>query len=174
MGKGSHSMTVACRCGQVRFTIASTPIMRVACYCTSCRTAGREFERQLGSQPVVADDGGTDYVLYRKDRVSLVAAPDRLSEHRLKPDSPTRRTIATCCNTPMLLEFTKGHWLSFYLARLPEPVPALEMRVMTADRPADVTLPGDAPNYPNHPGRFMWKLLASWAAMGFRRPRVSW
>ena len=77
-------------------------------------------------------------VLFRKDRVVQTAGADRLSEHRLKPDSPTRRMIATCCNTPMLLEFTKGHWLTFYRGGLPEEIPPLEMRVMTEDEPAAV------------------------------------
>ncbi|HEY4066635.1 MAG TPA: DUF6151 family protein [Burkholderiaceae bacterium] len=174
MANSSHPMTATCRCGQAGFAISGAPIMHVACYCTSCRTAGQAFERTLGAPPVVAGDGGTDYVLCRKDRVSLTSGAGRLSEHRLTPESPTRRMIATCCNTPMLLEFTKGHWVTFYRSRLPEHIPALEMRVMTADKPADVTLPDDVPNHAARPGTFMWKLLSSWAAMGFRRPRVSW
>jgi hypothetical protein len=174
MAKSSNPMTASCRCGQVGFAIRGAPIMHVACYCTSCRTAGREFEQTLGSLPVVADDGGTDLVLYRKDRVFQTAGADRLSEHRLKPDSSTRRMVATCCNTPMLLEFTKGHWLTFYRGCLPAEIPALEMRVMTEDKPAAVTLHNDLPNYATHSGRFMWKLLSSWAAMGFRRPQVTW
>jgi hypothetical protein len=38
----------------------------------------------------------------------------RVEEHRLKPDSPTRRVVATCCNSAMFLDVTKGHWLSMY------------------------------------------------------------
>jgi len=174
MNKNSDPISACCRCGQVRFTITGAPIMHVACYCTSCRTAGREFERVLGSPPIVADDGGTDSVLYRKDRVVEAAGADRLSEHRLKPDSPTRRMIATCCNTPLLLDFTKGHWLTFYRDCLPAQIPELEMRVMTKDRQADVTLPDDLPTYSTRPGKFVWKLLSSWAAMGFRRRQVTW
>ena len=29
-----------------------------------------------------------------------------LEEHRLKPESPTRRVIAKCCNSAMFLDFT--------------------------------------------------------------------
>lgn len=174
MAKSSQPMTASCRCGQVRFTITGAPIMHVACYCASCRTAGRGFEQTVGLPPVVAEDGGTDLVLYRKDRVAAATGAGGLSEHRLKPESPTRRMVATCCDTPMLLEFTKGHWLSLYRGRLPDEIPALEMRVMTQDKPAGVTLSSDLPNYPAYPGRFMWKLLSAWAAMGFRRPRVAW
>ena len=74
----------------------------------------------------------------------------------------------------MLLEFTKGHWLTFYRGCLPEEIPALEMRVMTEDKPAAVTLHNDLPNHATRSSKFMWKLLSSWAAMGFRRPQVTW
>jgi len=168
-----NPLLAACRCGQVAFAVSGRPIVHTACYCTSCRTAGRAFEQAPGATPVVADDGGTDLVLYRKDRVALVKGGDRLSEHRLTPGSPTRRMLANCCNTPMFLEFTKGHWLSFYRGRFPGNMPPLEMRVMTADRPAGAPLPGDVPNYATHSGKFMWRLVAAWAAMGFRRPKVT-
>jgi hypothetical protein len=48
------------------------------------------------------------------------------------------------------------------------------MRVMTSDRPAGVTLPDGIPNYPGRSPAFMIRLLLSWAAMGFRRPKVVW
>jgi len=174
MAKRSDPFVASCRCGQVRFALQGLPILHVACHCNSCRIAGRGFEAALRSPPVVAGDGGTEFVLYRKDRVSPIAGADRLSAHRLKADSPTRRMVADCCNTPLLLEFTKGHWLSFYRGRLPDGIPALEMRVMTKDQPAGLALPDDVPCHPGHPGRFMWRLLSSWAAMGFRRPPVAW
>jgi len=56
--------------------------------------------RAIGFRAIRAQsDGGTDYVLYRKDRVQCVTGQEYLEEHRLKPDSPTRRVIATCCNS---------------------------------------------------------------------------
>jgi hypothetical protein len=73
----------------------------------------------------------------------------------------------------MFADFTKGHWLSIYRARLADDVPSLEMRVMTASRPQGVTPSDDAPSYAGVSGKFMWKLLTAWAAMGFRRPKVS-
>lgn len=129
---------------------------------------------QLADAPAVLDaDGGTDCVLYRKDRVRCVQGGERLEEHRLKADSPTRRMVATCCNSPMFLDFTKGHWLTLYRARIPQAVPPLEMRIMTADRREGVVLPDDAPNALAHSGKLMGKLLAAWAAMGFRAPKVA-
>jgi hypothetical protein len=174
MARTSVLTTASCRCGQVAFNLGGPPIVRVACYCTSCRTAGHAFVREFGPPPVVADDGGTDMVLYRKDRVAQISGGNCFKEHRLTPGSPTRRMVATCCGTPMVMDFTKGHWLSFYRARLSGDIPALDMRVMTQDKPAAVKLPDDVPLYTTRSARFMWKLLAAWAAMGFRRPQVPW
>ena len=125
-----------------------------------------------GVDSVLAEDGGTDYVLYRKDRVRCIHGGDLLQEQRLKPNSPTRRMHARCCGAPMFADFTKGHWLSVYRGRLPDDMPPATMRLMTAERPAGATLPDDMANYPGRSGKFMLKLLRAWVAMGFRRPAV--
>jgi len=57
---------------------------------------------------------------------------------------------------------------------MPEGVPPLEMGVMAKDRAAGPARPGDLPTFSTHPARFMIKLLAAWAAMGFRRPKMAW
>jgi hypothetical protein len=69
-----------------------------------------------------------------------------LEEHRLKPDSPTRRVIAKCCNSAMFLDFTRGHWLSMFRNRFSTGAPPLEMRVMTKERRVGVELADDLPN----------------------------
>ncbi|RDJ20417.1 hypothetical protein DWF00_13940 [Bosea caraganae] len=165
-------MTVSCRCGTVVFEAIGTPILSVACHCESCQEAGRRIEQLADAPPVLDADGGTAFVLYRKDRIRCVGGGERLEAHRLKPESKTRRMVATCCNSAMFLEFTKGHWLSVYRDRLPEGAPPLQMRVMTADRRKGVELPDDIPNYATHSGKFMWRLLSAWVAMGFRVPKV--
>jgi hypothetical protein len=151
--------------------VAGVPIVRVACYCASCQEAGRQIEQMPGAPTMLDADGGTDFVLYRKDRVRCVRGGEWMEARRLKPESPTRRMVATCCNSAMFLDFTKGHWLTLYRDRLPA-LPPLEMRVMTADRREGVVLPEDVPNYATHSGKFMWKLLAAWVPMGFRTPKV--
>src|SRR5258708_40149129 len=95
-----------CRCGKVRLEAVGRPILTASCYCASCREAGSRFEQLASAPPVLNPDGGTDYVLYRKDRVQCVTGHEYLEEHRLKPDSPTRRVIATCCNSRLFLDFT--------------------------------------------------------------------
>jgi len=164
--------TASCRCGAVVLEAAGAPIVHTAGYCASCQEAGRRIEQLPDAAPVLDADGGTDYVLYRKDRIRCMQGGERLKAYQLKSDAPTRRMVATCCNSAMFLDFTKGHWLTVYRARLQGPVPPLEMRVMTADRPEGVVLPDDVPNYAAHTGKFMVKLLGAWAAMGFRRPKV--
>jgi hypothetical protein len=102
-----------------------------------------------------------------------VMGQEHLEEHRLKPDSPTRRVIATCCNSGMFLDFTKGHWLAMYRNRFPAGAPPLEMRVMTQHRRDGVELADDLPNYDSHSGKFMLGLIAAWIAMGLRRPEIT-
>lgn len=166
--------TAACRCGQVAIEVSGAPIFSAICYCESCRTAGYALERAPGAPKIVDADGGASYCLFRKDRVAIIRGADLLQEHRLKQESPTRRVVATCCNSPVFLEFTNGHWLTLYRDRLPADAPSPDMRVMVRDRTTAVPLPDDIPTYATHPASFMIKLLTSWAAMGFRRPKLDW
>jgi hypothetical protein len=170
--KQPESLTMTCRCGAVAFEATGEPIVTAACYCASCREAGGRIEQLPDAAPVLEPDGSTNFVLQRKDRIRCTKGGERLEDHRLTPDAPTRRVVATCCNSAMFLEFTKGHWLSLYRNRMGEGAPPLEMRVMTRDRREGVQLPGDVPSYATHSGKFMWRLLSAWAAMGFRVPAV--
>jgi hypothetical protein len=162
-----------CQCGAVKLEALGPPILTAACFCKSCQEAGRQFEQLPSAPPLLDPDSGTSSILYRKDRVQCLAGREHLTEYRLKSDSPTRRVVATCCNSAMFLDFTKGHWLSLYRNRFSAGAPPLEMRVMTNERRAGVELANDLPNYSSHSGRFMLKLIAAWIAMGFRRPEIT-
>jgi len=164
----------SCACGKVTLEAIGAPILSAACYCESCRLAGRAFEQAPGAPAVLDADGGTDYCLYRKDRVKILQGGAFLQEHRLTRASPTRRVVAKCCGAPMFLDFTKGHWLTLYRDRLPADAPLPEMAVMAKDRPPGAPLSDTIPTYPAHPPKFMIRLLIAWAAMGFRRPAVTW
>jgi hypothetical protein len=171
--KHEHLLST-CQCGKVKFEAVGAPILTGACYCASCQEAGRRFEQLASAPPVLDPDGGTGVVLYRKDRVQCVMGLEYLEEHRLKPESPTRRVVATCCNSAIFLDFSKGHWLSMYRNRFPTGAPPLEMRVMTKDRRVGVELADDVPNYSGFSGKFMLKLLAARIAMGLRRTDINW
>ena len=174
MARERRADAAVCRCGKTAIALTGKPIQSVICYCESCRTAALGFERDLNAPPTVGADGGVDYCLYRKDRVRIAQGAGNLREYRLKPDSPTRRVVASCCNSPMFVDFTAGHWLTVFRARLPAPAPEPEMRIMTKDRLEGVALSKDIPAYPTQPPGMILKLVSAWAAMGFRRPKIVW
>jgi hypothetical protein len=176
MSDPQHSHRLAqCQCSEVAFDLEGQPIMTVACYCSSCQEAAEQIQELTGAPPILDQDGGTHFVMYRKDRIDCRLGRDRLREHRLTPASKTRRVVAACCNTAIFLEVSNGHWLSVYKDRLdPTDRPPLEMRTMTEAKRPDVTFTDDIPSPPKHTARFMWKLLTAWIAMGFKTPRIDY
>lgn len=170
MSTSSKTSTIACRCGEVSLDTTGEPILTVTCHCESCRKAAAVFAALPGRPHVLNAEGGTDFAMFRKDRITCLRGEALLRSYRLTPEASTRRVLARCCDTPMFLEFAKGHWLSLYRDRFGAEAPPLEMRVMTRDRPTGADLSDDLPSYKTHSFRFMWRLFAAWAAMGFRVP----
>jgi hypothetical protein len=167
----SKPTDIACACGRVHLQVHGKPITSVECCCTSCRTAGGMLETLDGAPKIVGPHGTTRFVLYRKDRVTIVSGMDLLAEHRLSPGAGTRRVMATCCKTPVFLDLKGGHWFSLYGNLWPaNTLPALEMRTMTSDLPDAGSLPNDVRNLKHQSLRFFAKLLGAWIAMGFRSP----
>ena len=168
------TIQLKCACGTVHIDIEGDPILAAECCCNSCREANGRLQKLPGAPAVLGPHGQTPYIMYRKDRVRFAAGAEQLRELRLKPDSPTRRVVAACCNTPVFLEFQNGHWLSLYAGLWPaEARPAPQLRTMTSDLPDAGILPADLPNARTQSFGFMWKLLASWVAMGFKTPKVA-
>tara|TARA_R100000789_G_scaffold7097_3_gene11434 strand:+ start:5209 stop:5691 length:483 start_codon:yes stop_codon:yes gene_type:complete len=149
--------SVRCLCGKVELEAVGIPILTTVCHCDGCREAADELEELPGAEPVKMADGGVPYVVYRKDRVICLKGAEHLREHRLKPDSPTRRVVATCCNSFLMLDFTHGHWITLVRQRV-EATQAVEA----------------AP----HPARtspmFFVRLFASWLPMGFKTPKIDY
>lgn len=133
-----------------------------------CSCAGVELELR-GAPPVLEPDGGTAYVLYRKDRMQCSKGAELLRDYRLNENSPTRRVVAACCNSAMFVDFQKGHWFSVYRARLRGEVPALQMRIQTRFAPRGADVPHDAPGYARYPLKFIFRLLGARVAMLLRR-----
>jgi hypothetical protein len=162
---------IGCRCGRVRLELSGAPILSAECCCSSCRKAGARLEQLPGAPAILGSHGTTRFVLYRKDRVTVLAGLDALREFRLSPEAGTRRVVASCCNTPVFLDFKGGHWFSLYAGLWQQDtLPPLEMRTMTADLPDPSVLPDDVPNRKHQSLGFFAKLLGAWAAMGFRSP----
>lgn len=160
-----QNKTAHCTCGSVELETTGTPILGATCYCDDCQEAGRRIE-QLPNAPRVLDpNGGTDFLLYRKDRLKYTKGSGLLLDHRLREGSATRRVVATCCNSFMFLDFEKGHWFSVCRARFAGDVPPLQMRVQTKSRPQTASRPGEIPSYAGYPPKFFLKLVAARIAM---------
>lgn len=165
----------ACQCDRVALEVSGQPILSSICHCESCQIAGRRLAALAAAPPILGPNLGTPFMLFRKDRVRCQKGEALLAEYRLKPLSPTRRVVATCCNSPMFLEFTKGHWLSLYMDRFePSERSPPDLRTMTRDLAAPIENDQGVPAFATHSASFMWKLLVAWAAMGFRAPKIDY
>jgi hypothetical protein len=164
------STTLACPCGRFHLEVIGEPLIAAECHCRSCRTAAV----QMNTVPEMANaQGGTPYVLYRKDRVRFPDGTGLLLGHRLLPDAPTRRVVTTCCNAPIFVEFNGGHWLSLYASLWPAGErPPMEIRTQTANVPQGTELDDSLPSGKWTTAGFYARLLAAWMAMGFRSPKV--
>lgn len=169
----SQMMRLACRCRKVHLEVERAPIITAECHCNSCRAAANRLRKLPGAEPILEDNEGTRFVMYRKDRVHFVEGADLLKEFRLSPEAGTRRVVAGSCNTPVFLEFKGGHWLSLYEKLWPEgTAPRLEIRTMTGDRGNSPALDGHVPSGAWQTTRFYARLLGAWIAMGFKVPTI--
>lgn len=170
-----RAQEISCRCGATRFVCEGAPVIVTECYCDSCRKAAAMLEALPGAPKVLEPSSGTWFVLHRKDRIRPLTSTEHLRQHRLTPDSSTRRIVATCCNAPMFLDFAQGHWFSVYARRFPpDSVPAIEERTMLRDMPEGFCPPLDARNARQWSAGFMARLFWAWARMGFRTPKPDW
>jgi hypothetical protein len=168
-------MTATCACGAVELTAFGGPIVSSVCYCADCQEGARRIEAlpKVGpvSAPAVTDpDGGTAYLLYRRDRIECSKGNELLRRYKLKETSPTNRAVATCCNAAMFVDFDRGpFWVSAYTPRFQGDVPPPQVRVCTKSKPEGVVLPHDVPSYRSYPPGLMFKLLAARVAMALGR-----
>lgn len=161
-----------CSCGQVCLEVEHPPIVSTECHCNSCRAAGARLQALPEAPAFMESNGGTRFLLYRKDRVRFRRGSDLLREFRLTPGARTRRAVASCCNTPVFLEFQNGHWLSLYGCLWGSETPAPQLRTMTADLRDGAMLADDIPNAKRQSLSFFAKLMGAWIAMGFRSPKI--
>ena len=161
--------TARCSCGNVELTVFGAPILSAVCYCEDCQEGARQIEALPNAHPVKEPDGGTEYVLYRKDRVECSKGSNLLKDYKISEETVTKRVVATCCYSAMYLNFEKGHWLSIYRARLQGDIPPLQMRIQTKFKPNNSDIPNDVPSYPAFPLKFVLKLVAAKIAMLLHR-----
>jgi hypothetical protein len=161
-----QGVTASCACGQVELVATGKPIITATCYCEDCREAARTFEALPGAHSVREQDGSTTYVLYRNDRIRCTQGREHLKSFKLKETSYTRRQLASCCNTPMYMDFDSGpHWIDLCRARIVGDAPPVEIRTCTKYAPAGSVFNDGIPSPPMHTGTFYRKLLVAWVPM---------
>ncbi len=164
---------LTCACGQFHVEVTGDPFITAECHCNSCRSAAQRLAALPPSFPLTAASGGVPYVLYRKDRVRFPDGMANLAEFRLSDSAPTRRVLATCCNTPVFTEFEGGHWLSLFAGLWPaETRPPMQIRTQTGSVPEGTNLDDSLPAGGMVTAGFYAKLLWAWIAMGFKVPKV--
>jgi hypothetical protein len=159
-----------CRCGEVEIEIVGEPILVAACHCDDCQAGAKMIEALPGAPRLLDEYAGTPSPLYRRDRVRVRQGEDHLRRLKLRPNSPTNRVVAGCCNTPLMVTFDNAlHWTPVYFALLGDAAPKLEMRVNTRFIPKGLAHPTDVPSYRTFPISFVWKLVAARIAMALGR-----
>ena len=130
-----NGMIAACICGGVEIEVVGTPITSVVCYCDDCQAGSERLAATANSAPLAGADGGTEFMVFRRDRIACTRGADRLQAMRLTDASKTRRMIAGCCATPMYLAFDdKRPWVSAFRGRKKRPktacsaIPAIRPR----------------------------------------------
>ena len=165
-----NTLIASCSCGSVQLEAIGAPVASAVCYCDDCQEGARQIEALPGARPVQDPDGGTAYLVFRKDRVECSKGASLLKRHKIREKSATNRVVATCCNSAMLLDFDDGkHWVSAYRSRFKGDVPPLQMRFCTKFKHEDVVVPSDVPSYSTYPLKFLMKLLGARIAMLLRR-----
>jgi hypothetical protein len=141
----------------------------VVCYCDTCQDGSRQIEALTNAVPILGPDGGTAYVLYRKDRVKYAKGAELLKDYKIDETSTTNRVVATCCNSAMVMRFDDAkHWVPVYRARFQDGLPPVQWRICTKFAPENARIPTDVPTSAMYPPAFMWKLLTSRVSMLFR------
>jgi hypothetical protein len=160
-----------CRCGAVEIRAWGQPIMVNACYCDDCQAAAHRLAGSASSEPASGTDGGTEFMVFRRDRIACTGGSDRLQAMRLTAPSKTRRMIASCCATPMYLAFDdKRPWVSAFRVPFGTDAPPLEMRICTRFKRSEEKAEDGLPSHPGYPPAMMVRILAVWPLMLFSRP----
>ena len=156
----------SCACGRVQCQAIGAPIVSVVCYCDDCQEGARNIEALPNAARFRDADGGSPLLVYRDDRFKCLSGEELLVGYKIKENAPTRRMVASCCNSAMFLKFAPGFWISAYRARFEgDDLPPIEMRNQIKHRQADTALPTDAPGYPGFPMRLFAKIISARVSM---------
>jgi hypothetical protein len=164
--------TAQCACGRVQVELQGTPIHCVVCYCDDCQAGGQQIQALAPPQAsgVLDADGGSNFLMYHKDRLQCVHGAQLLKPLKLRPASATNRVVATCCNSAMYVSFDdRRFWVDVFRARLQGAGPPVQQRIFTKFMRNPAGLPLDAPSHSKVPLRVIAKLVLAGIAARLRR-----
>jgi hypothetical protein len=169
--KADPNHIARCRCGAVEIGAWSNPIVVAACYCDDCQAASERLATSANGAPAAGADGGTEFMVFRRDRIACTRGVDNLKVMRLKDATKTRRMVAGCCATPMYVGFDeKRPWVSALRAGFGAGAPPVEMRICTRFRRPEHKVEDGLPDHPGYPAAMILRVLAVWPRMLFTRP----
>jgi hypothetical protein len=171
MTKPNPNHTARCRCGAVEVGAWSNPLVVAACYCDDCQAASERLASSANGAPAAGADGGTEFMVFRRDRIACTRGAENLEPMRLTAASKTRRMIAGCCATPMYISFDdKRPWVSALRASFGAGAPPVEMRICTRFRRPEHNAEDGLPEHAGYPAAMILRILAAWPRMLFSRP----
>jgi hypothetical protein len=160
-----------CTCGRVHFEAKGESRAPIACYCNDCRAVAKQIDAMPAGKSGVSSDRGTVSTLFRKDRVRCTGGSELLIDHKLRPNSPATRVLASGCNSNTLTKF--DNWLPMVALRTYGPnaasvVPAFCINTRWARQ--GTSIQHAAPRHPKIPPRLGLKVAGSVAtAIAYRR-----
>ena len=159
--KSGQVQIASCACGKVEIETTGSPIVCSACHCSDCHEGSKKIESLPNAPSVLDQYGGTQYILYRKDRVKHLKGREFHKSLKVKEES-SRRVYASCCNSFLFLDLDNPmHWVPVYRGRFRNEVPQVQMRINAEFKKEGKTPPTDAPSFPSYPLRFIARLM--WA-----------
>ena len=171
MTKTNPNHVAQCRCDAVEIGAWSNPLVVAACYCDDCQAASGRLAASANGAPVASADGGTEFVVFRRDRIACTRGAENLKVMRLRDATKTRRMVAGCCATPMYVSFDdKRPWVSAFRASFGADAPPVQMRICTRFRRTEDKAKDDLPEHKGYPAAMILRVLAVMPRMLFSRP----
>jgi len=159
--------TARCACGAVEIALSAPPIAALSCCCDDCQAAAARLEALPGAPAFREPCGGTPAVLFPRIALKVTRGRDKLTPHRLRDGSRTRRMVATCCNSFLYVTFDRGpFWVDVVSSRMAD-APSPRWRIQTrfcAEPPPD-----DIPNHPKYPQGLVWRIALAGVLAGLPR-----
>jgi hypothetical protein len=171
MTKTNPTRVAHCRCGAVELGAWGEPIIVATCYCDDCQAAAQRLVDSTNQAPPVTADGGSEFMVFRRDRIACTRGAENLKVMKLTDASKTRRMLAACCTTPMYVGFEdKRPWVSAYRAGFGADAPPVEMRICTRFKRSDGQANDSLRSHPGYPPAMPFRILAVWPLVLFSRP----